>query len=201
MVALPRITRDKLHRLVSSFILGYHGCDKSVADRLIKGAAFTPSENGYDWLGPGIYFWEANPLRGLDFARELKSRGKVKNPAVVGAVIELGLCLDMVSQAGIEHFVYAHRELETLFSQGEVEMPKNSRDLLQRHLDCAVIRMFHDMREKRGRTPVDTVRGVFIEGEPVVPGSGVYRKTHIQVAVCNPVCIKGVFQVQPQFLK
>jgi hypothetical protein len=37
---------------------------------LLAGTAFKPSNNDYDWLGPGIYFWEANPLRGLEFAEE-----------------------------------------------------------------------------------------------------------------------------------
>jgi hypothetical protein len=50
-----------LHKLSSSFVLGYHGCDRAVAEKLIAGAPFITSENDYDWLGSGIYFWEANP--------------------------------------------------------------------------------------------------------------------------------------------
>jgi hypothetical protein len=49
--------------LTTSFILGYHGCDADVATRLIEGEPFKASENDYDWLGPGIYFWESNPQR------------------------------------------------------------------------------------------------------------------------------------------
>ena len=191
-----------MDRLVSSFILGYHGCDKDVANRLVQGkTSFTPSDNDYDWLGPGIYFWEANPRRGLDFARELKSRGKgnIQKPAVVGAVIELGWCLDLTSQAGIDHFETAYKRVEAVNRKGE--MPRNSPDLLRRNLDCVVIKNLHEMRKEAGNPSIDTVRGVFIEGEPVFSGSGVYKKTHIQVAVCNKDCIKGVFQVLPQFLK
>lgn len=29
-----------------------------------------PSQSAYDWLGHGIYCWEANPARGFDFAQE-----------------------------------------------------------------------------------------------------------------------------------
>jgi hypothetical protein len=36
---------------------------------------------------------------------------------------------------------------------------------------------------------------VFIEGAPIYEGSGFFEKTHIQIAVCNPDCIKGVFRV------
>jgi hypothetical protein len=48
-----------LHRLSSSFVLGFHGCDQSVADDLLNGKDFVPSANDWDWLGSGIYFWEA----------------------------------------------------------------------------------------------------------------------------------------------
>jgi hypothetical protein len=43
---------------------------------------------------------------------------------------------------------------------------------------------------------VDTVRGIFQEGSPIYPGSAFLEKTHIQIAVLNPDCIKAVFRVQ-----
>ena len=68
---------------------------------------FRPSENDYDWLGSGIYFWEANPDRALAWARQRAQRKKEKEgiatePSVVGAVINLGFCLDLVSANGIQ---------------------------------------------------------------------------------------------------
>ncbi len=42
-----------MHRLSSCFVLGYHGCDRDVGERLLAGEAFQPSDNDYDWLGPG----------------------------------------------------------------------------------------------------------------------------------------------------
>ena len=193
-----------MHRLASSFVLGYHGCDQSVADRLVQGMDFKPSDNDYDWLGPGAYFWEANPRRGLDFAEELKrqGRGDIRNPAVVGAVIDLGLCLDLLSHAGIHHFKSAHEKLVRMLNkQGGEGIPKNSPDMLKRKLDCAVVRTLHKMQLAEGNPPIDTVRAVFIEGEPVLPHSGIHEKTHIQIAVCNPDCIKGVFHVRSKFLR
>jgi hypothetical protein len=67
-----------LHRLASAFILGYHGCDRRVGERLLAGTAFKPSNNDYDWIGPGIYFWEANPLRGLEFAEEASKTQEIE---------------------------------------------------------------------------------------------------------------------------
>ncbi len=191
-----------MHRLASAFILGYHGCDKSVAERVLAGEYFRASENDYDWLGPGIYFWEANPQRGLDFANELirVGRGNIKDPTVIGAVIELGLCLDLTTAAGIQQVWAAHEQLMLLSTTNETPMPKNSPNLLRRNLDCAVLRVLHEIRKESGEPPIDTVRGVFIEGDPIFPDSGFREKTHIQIAVCNPECIKGAFRVPPRDL-
>ena len=188
--------------LAASFVLGYHGCDKSVADRLIEGAPFKLSANTYDWLGHGIYFWEANPQRGLDFAEELKKRGKgkIKAPSVIGAVIELGRCLDLTSQTGTRHLNQAYNDLVFAYRTARTPIPKNSSGNMRRDLDCAVIEWIHKARENSGEPPFDTVRGLFVEGSPAFPGSGIHEKNHIQITVRNPECIKGVFRVQPRFL-
>lgn len=82
---------------VKRLVLGYHGCDKSVADRVLMGnESLKKSEKGYDWLGSGIYFCEHGPERALDWAREQKQLGKIKSPAVLGAVIHLGNCFDFM---------------------------------------------------------------------------------------------------------
>ena len=182
--------------------MGFHGCDETVAERLLAGEDFKESRNDYDWLGPGIYFWEANPRRGLEFASELKrvGRGKVETPAVVGAIAELGLCLDLTTSSGIRQVYAAHEELKSVVYKAGGELPTNDPDLLRRNLDCAVINVLHRVRSDGGEAPIDTVRGVFIEGRSLYPTSGFYEKTHIQITVCNPDCIKGVFRVPTRFL-
>jgi hypothetical protein len=52
-----------LHNLTASFVLGSHGCDRSVGKRLLSGEKSNSSDNDFDWLGPGIYSWQSNPLR------------------------------------------------------------------------------------------------------------------------------------------
>ncbi|MGB0060033.1 hypothetical protein [Candidatus Binatus sp.] len=192
-----------MHQLASSFVLGYHGCDKAVGERILRGEPFKQSNNDYDWLGPGIYFWEANPLRGLDFAREARKRrsSKIKQPFVIGAVISLGLCLDLTTAAGVEQVRAAHRDLSRLAAASRVELPQNSPDRLRQQLDCAVIQMVHTIRRDRKDQPIDTVKGVFLEGRPIYEGSGFYARTHIQIAVRNHECIKGVFRVPPAQLR
>lgn len=56
----------------SNFVLGFHGCDESVAEKLLctNYPDFKPSENDYDWLGSGMYFWENDPCRAKLFIEE-----------------------------------------------------------------------------------------------------------------------------------
>jgi len=186
-----------LHQLATSFVLGYHGCDQRVGEKILRGQPLRVSNNEYDWLGPGIYFWEANPLRGLDFAQETKHRNlsRIRKPFVIGAVISLGLCLDLTTAAGIQQVCAAHQSLVEVARADGLNLPRNPAGGLLRHLDCAVIQMVHIIRKKKGEPPIDSVKGVFVEGGPIYEGSGFYEKTHIQIAVCNPDCIKGVFRV------
>jgi hypothetical protein len=170
-----------------------------VGESLLAGDPFRPSANDYDWLGPGVYFWESNPMRGLDFAKESARRNgaSVRDPFVVGAIIDLGLCLDLTSASGIEWVRASHESLVDLALAARLELPRNSADLLRRNLDCAVIKRLHEILNERRLPPVDTVKGIFTEGAPVYPDAGFREKTHVQIAVRNLQCIKGVFRVTP----
>jgi hypothetical protein len=184
-----------LHRLSASFILGYHGCDAEVAERLLLNEPFNVSQNVWDWLGEGVYFWEANPVRGLEYAAEVAGRKgiKIEQPAVVGAVIDLGFCLDLTTSLGLRETAAAFSELHRLAREAGRQLPENYSD--GRHnLDCAVINYVHRARQGR-HPPFDTIKGIFIETPPLYPGSYFGSKNHIQIAVRNPTCIKGVFRV------
>lgn len=143
-------------------------------------------------------FWEANPNRGLEFAREVHKRdtSKINVPFVIGAVIDLGLCLDLSTSDGIAQVKRGYQSvLENVYESLEVPLPLNSPDNLRRPLDCAVINWVHSLRKMEGQRPFDTVRGVFTEGGPAYDGAGFSSKTHIQIAIRNSDCIKGVFRV------
>ncbi len=195
-----------MHSLSASFVLAYHGCDRDVADRVLAGEQFAPSTNDYDWLGHGIYFWEANPKRGLDYAGELavRKRGSlnVKTPAVVGAIIDMGLCLDLTTASRIERARLAYRVLDAVASKSSSgSMPENNKDGLRRNLDCAVIDMIHEINKQSGSDSIDTVKGAFVEGEPIYPLASFHEKTHIQICVRNQDCIKGIFRVPSSALR
>ncbi len=183
------------HRLV----VGYHGCDKATAESvLLNHAPLKPSDNVYDWLGKGIYFWEHGYQRALEFAQWKQGRGDVDEPTVLGAYIHLGRCFDLTDTlATLKLRPYYDRLEQQLNAAGEA-MPENRQagpgdlDLVLRDLDCAVLNFALGDLEKQTET-IQTVRGVFVEGEPVYPNAGIRSKTHVQIAVRDPSCILGYF--------
>lgn len=170
-----------------------------MGERLLRGERFKPSENDYDWLGSGIYFWENNPQRALDFAYESMKRtgSKIREPFVVGAVVDLGACLDLTTATSIALVRIAYESLRADFEMAEEPLPANSKDGLRRKLDCLVLNRVRSLQARRQPdAPIQTVKGVFMEGDPAYSGGGFPEKTHIQIAVCDASCIKGVFRVQ-----
>ena len=184
-------------------IIGFHGCDRIVVNQLINGLDdLFFSRNSYDWLGHGIYFWENDRGHALRFAQELSIRKKkshdIKEPAVVGAILDLGFCLDLSNIEYLEFLKETYNNLFDLFCASGAPMPENihppgSRDLLLRKLDCMVIEAFHHEQMMANKRPFDSVRSAFIEGEPIYPNAGFYSRSHIQLCIRNPNCIKGYF--------
>lgn len=192
-----------MSRLATSFVLGYHGCDKAVADRLIRGEeAIKLSTKDFDWLGPGAYFWEADPHRALEWARAKVDRGDYAEAAVVGAAIDLGNCLDLANRENIELFKGAYESFSAYRKAADLPMPENknakndpNEDRLLRFLDCAVFQHLHARIADGSSIPkFDTVRGMFTEGGPIYDGCGFSERTHIQIAVCNSDSIIGLFK-------
>lgn len=116
---------------------------------------------------------------------------------MVGAVIDLGYCLDLLDYENLAQLKVAY---DILVSNPAVanniptnRITGNSDDLLLRNLDCAVIETLHRMRHKLGMQPYDSVRGVFWEGKELYPNAGFREKDHIQICVRNPNCVKGIF--------
>jgi hypothetical protein len=188
-----------LSRLAASFVLGYHGCDAEVAQKLVnREDELRPSDKKYDWLGPGAYFWESDPLRAFEWAEEASERGKIETPAVIGAIIDLGNCLDLLSRENIELVRQAHRLFLQEQERSGLPIPENRSlkgepDRILRFLDRAVIQFLHEIFNGAGEAAFDSVRGLFPEGEELYPGAGFRDRTHIQIAVCNPKLILGLF--------
>jgi len=190
-----------LSRLATSFVLGYHGCDRAIADQAVNGnAALLQSDRDYDWLGPGAYFWESDPQRAKEWAEWKVARGDYAEAAVIGAVIDLRNCLDLVSREDLELLRAARDAFVRAQKKAKLPIPKNrsakgepNSDRVLRFLDCAVFRHLHSLIEEGGGEAFDTVRGMFTEGGTLFPGSGFRKRSHVQIAVRNDQCIKGLF--------
>jgi hypothetical protein len=182
-------------------ITGFHSCDKEVGLRVLNGKdQLKQSENAWDWLGGGVYFWEQNPGRALEYAIEVakgrqKNNGPIKTPFVIGAIIELGNCLNLMEPNSLSIVKEAHTSLEKMIAGSKQKMPVNKD--AKRRLDCAVIQYVHQTNKNQGITPYDTIRSAFLEGDRIYPGSNFTDRLHIEICVINTELIKGYFLPRP----
>lgn len=144
-------------------------------------------------------FWENNEERAWQWAKDLAKRknSQIKEPAVVGAIIDLGYCFDLTDSTYLQELKAAYEAMVTVYKESGIELPKNtsignSTDLLIRKLDCAVVQTALTYNQDANAHPYDSVKGVFWEGQELYPNAGFREKNHIQICVCNPNCIKGV---------
>lgn len=193
-------------------LIGFHGCEASTREALLRNPdVIRKSEKPYDWLGHGMYFWENNADRALQWAKDKKRRGEIDSPSVIGAVLDLGYCFDLTDSRFISMIkVYYDLLAQTYKDLGE-ELPQNRdikadqhKDKILRELDCKVIEFMHDQIMHQVADDIgtdgysdykifDSARGVFTEGGPAYTGAGIVEKTHIQICIRNLNCIKGFF--------
>ena len=162
-------------------------------------------------LGHGMYFWENNYDRALQWAKDKKARGDIKIPAVIGAVLYLGHCFDLLDSQFVKMIQGYYNQLDAEYLNLNKELPQNSdlsidkyKDKIFRQLDCTVIEYMHgaileqiiEEKKESGYSELklfDSSRGVFTEGGPAYPGAGILEKSHIQICIRNANCIKGFF--------
>lgn len=178
-------------------LVGYHGCEKSIAEKVLSGEQIlNKSENDYDWLGPGIYFWVDSFKRAEHWAQNNK---KIKEPYVLGAFILPGHCLNLTDYGITDLLKQIYVDFkQAMISNGQPlpsnTIPDSTGSSLVRRLDCAVINYLHTLKKHENEAPFDSVYGVFEEGESIYEGSGIREKTHVQLAVINHDCIIGYFR-------
>ncbi len=173
------------------YCLGYHGGKDELIRKIVSfEETMRPSRNKYDWLGNGFYFWEDSPLRALDWAR--KKHGE--NAGVLGVVVDLGNCLDLVQSESIELVKAAYATLSAVMREERGKLPENKgENLFSRNLDCAVFEYLHEWRRNEGRQSFDTIRAFFVEGEQIYPTAGIRERDHVQICVRDKKNILGYF--------
>ena len=157
-------------------VVGYHGCRQDFARAILLGetpiSEWRKSQNIYDWLFDGTYFWEHSPRRALRWATEQFG----DRAAVVGAVIQLGACFDLLDEQITSLLAISYRDFDEFYRTTGRKLPVNrGRKKKLCALDCAVINDCLDRLGERGII-FETVRGAFLEGEPVFPGTTISAK-------------------------
>lgn len=188
-----------LYQRRPGLVLGFHGTETKTVNAVIAQRGRThliPSTGTNEWLGHGIYFWENDPQRALEWAQSGNTKQTIREPGVVGAILDLGLCLDLTNRTGLNEVAAAYRTLREMYEKAGFSLQRNTggRDKLNRELDCQVIQALHDYRTQRQLPPYDSVRSPFPEADELYDGAGFRAQNHIQIAIINPACIKGYFR-------
>lgn len=113
----------------------------------------------------------------------------------IGALIELGNCLNMLEPGSINMVKKAHSKLTEIYNTDGDPLPVNKGAV--RKQNCSVIKYVHKSTRDKGLPPYDTVRSAFNEGSQIYPESNFYDRLHIEICVRNPNLIKGYFLPRP----
>jgi hypothetical protein len=167
---------------------GYHGTSQTKAINILKNG-FLASDNDYDWLGTGIYFFQDAPVR----AKQWATQQHPNNPAVICALIQLENCIDLFDvgwQPALKNMYNLFIERHKLLN---LPLPKQSPHSSKAHrLDCAFLNFVHEFILRQGRS-IDSIRATFIEGERLFPNSAIFDLAHVQIAIRNPALIQECY--------
>ena len=89
-----------------TFVYGFHGLDEVIAKKILNQEEdFKLSNNNYD--------------RAKQYAVKASKRNNstIKNPFVLGAVLDLGNCFDLLDQKYLDFLSLAYRKLTTTYQQ------------------------------------------------------------------------------------
>jgi hypothetical protein len=83
--------REFIYSAEPGLLIGFHGCEQSVCDEIISGEKqMKASNNAWDWLADGRYFWQNNYERAWYYANHPPGNLKIKKPAVLGGALYNG---------------------------------------------------------------------------------------------------------------
>jgi hypothetical protein len=156
-------------------IVGHHGTSRQVAETVLS-EGFRASQNSYDWLGDGVYFWQDAPLRAMEWAISTFGHDAV----VIEATIEVRDFINLLDIEWMSWLTDVHDQyLDELKKSGQPLPVQTDR---AHRLDRAVINFGVSILETSGLR-VRGVIGAFREGRPVFTNSALYSHSHVQIAV------------------
>lgn len=172
-------------------LIGYHGCSQDTAEKIISGRdTLKDSDAENEWLGTGVYFWNNDPQRALEWAKHKK----IKNPYVIGAIIIPEKLLDFSTREAAPLVDFAFKWLDEEYRNNDKTLPPNSKygdgDLFykNRKRDCLVMNALHKISGKK----YDVFSAPFLEGKRL-HDTFFLEQTHVQICVKKLDAIVGYF--------
>lgn len=177
-------------------VVGYHGTRRRTALRIVTGRQrFSPSRSADDWLGHGVYFWEYGPKQAWSWARRRYPGDAI---AVLGSMVRLGNCLDLLDPDNANELIRVHRMLQQDARRIGISLPKNRN--ARKYLDCQVLEYAYAAFESAQGEVIDSARAVYVPTQAkkrLWERSWLYHETHVQLTVRSPDCILGTWLVDP----
>jgi hypothetical protein len=174
-------------------LVGYHGTNRQAAESILANG-FEPSQNEYDWLGTGVYFWQDAPYRAWDWScTHARWKHPQDEPAVIRSIIQIrrSECMDLLDWKSENSWAdlldAAHK-----FLRKRQDLPKqrSGRNAKLHPLDKVIIDYVIDKILVKDNLKIMAVRAGFEEGKKIFVGSAMYEKTHVQVAVRDTMVIQ-----------
>ena len=156
-------------------VRGFHGTTKSSADAILQNG-FQISQNPYDWLGDGVYFFQDGLARAWEWAHE--NHGQ--DAAVIGAEILLDGCMDLLDTKWTRIISEVYDQFLSNVKRLGLSLPQQTSGA--HRLDREVINYAVGVLNEQGIS-IACVRASFWEGRPIYPDSAFYYYGHIQIAV------------------
>lgn len=178
-------------------LYGFHGTTLAAAKKIIADGRFEESAAQSEWLGRGVYFWEDDPVRALEWAKRKNPEKRERELCVIGALVDSARCLDLSTRYGVEQLKCAYEILVEKYKKAGMPLPKNTGGPLEmnRKLDCAVLNTFFDAMRKT-KSGFSAVKSPFFEGEAAYEGAFFFERTHTQICVNDQKCILATFFVR-----
>ena len=186
------MTGDANHRIADTKpreIDGFHGTSIEAADSILSNG-FTISQNSYDWLGDGVYFFQDAPLRAREWALERHGNGAM----TLKARIRLADCMDFLDVMWASLLSDFYDEFLGHLKLSSIPLPAQTTGA--HRLDSAVINYAAGILHEKGIN-VRSVRAAFSEGIPAFPNSAICNLSHVQIAVRDLSVISNIRREYP----
>jgi hypothetical protein len=166
-------------------VYGYHGTSRTKAMSILNNG-FRVSDNDYDWLGTGIYFFQDAPARAGAWAKEQYP----EDPVVIRASIYLEGYMDLLDIVWFEDLKTIYSVFAEQYRFRGVPIPLQNPSISKAHrLDCAFFKYTTQLLLGQDNQ-VECIRAAFVEGNSIFPNSAIFDLAHVQIAVLNPALIK-----------